>query len=158
MQPSSVYRFIQKCFSFFAAGYTSGAGPQVQPALSAGGGPLPWARRLAAAPGACLDPAADTLGGTAPGGIELHPVRAVPVPARQGGQHSAGRQRALDSGDPAGGLVGAASGELTRSYFHLQGRLMASFLSPSCMSDVALLIEHSRACSLIWQGLETGSG
>jgi hypothetical protein len=56
---------------------------------------------------------------------------------------------ALGGGDPAGGLVGAASGELTLLCLPLQGRPMASFLLLSCMSDVVLLIEYSRACSRI---------
>lgn len=63
------------------------------------------------------------------------------MPARQGGQHSARRQCALGAGDPPGGLAGAPSGELTR--FCFQGRLMASFLFLSRMSDYASLIEST---------------
>lgn len=87
-----------------------GAGPQVQPALSAGRRHLPGAGGLAAAAAAGLDPAADAVGGAAAGGAQLHAVRAVPVPAREGGQYRARWQCALGPGDPAGSLAGPASG------------------------------------------------
>lgn len=60
------------------------------------------------------------------------------MPARQGGQHSAGWQCALGAGDPPGDPAGAASGGLTR--FCFQGRLMASFLYLSRESDDASII------------------
>ena len=76
----------------------------------------PGAGGLAAAAATGLDPAADAVGGAASGGAQLHAVRAVPVPAGEGGQHSARRQCALGPGDPAGSLAGPASGQLRRPF------------------------------------------
>ena len=65
---------------------------------------------LAAAVATGLGSTPDAVGGAAAGGAQLHAVRAVPVPAREGGQHRARRQCALGPGDPAGSLAGPASG------------------------------------------------
>ncbi len=77
------------------------------------GGIVAAAGDLAVAAQDGVDPAVDVVGFLAPCCVELHALRAVSLPAGQGGQYRARRQCPLCAGDPAGGLAGTSSAWLS---------------------------------------------